>query len=225
MREYLIRNLEVADNAVAVKSSELDELGRDDLLSDASPVRWIITKAALMEGWDCPFAYVLVMLDNTRAQRAITQLVGRVMRQPHARRTGRELLDQCYVYCWNTDVGVAVRQVKNGLEREGLSGLSDEVLGPAVELRLVPVNRREQFLGKDIFLPLVLHKDGDGWRELDYQQHILPAISWADIDAPDPQSSLPDRARRQSANVDIGGALPVFHGDQELFIDKTLRVA
>ena len=30
-----------------------------------SQVRWIITKAALMEGWDCPFAYLLVMLDNT----------------------------------------------------------------------------------------------------------------------------------------------------------------
>ena len=61
-----------------------------------------------MEGWDCPFAYVLVMLDNTQAQRALTQLVGRVMRQPHAQRTGREVLDQCYVYCCNVDVGVAV---------------------------------------------------------------------------------------------------------------------
>ena len=67
-------------------------------------VRWIITKSALMEGWDCPFAYLLVMLDNTQAQRAITQLVGRVMRQPHAQRTGNESLDQCYVYCNNVEV-------------------------------------------------------------------------------------------------------------------------
>ena len=75
MREYLVQNLGVAEDAVAVKSSERDELGRADLLSEFSPVRWIITRAALMEGWDCPFAYMLVMLDNTRAQRAITQLV------------------------------------------------------------------------------------------------------------------------------------------------------
>ena len=108
VREYLVQNLGVPADSVAVKSSEVDELGREDLLSEYSPARWIITKAALMEGWDCPFAYVLVMLDNTRAQRAITQLLGRVMRQPHARRTGREALDQCYVYCCNTDVGVAV---------------------------------------------------------------------------------------------------------------------
>ena len=225
VREYLIQSLEVPENAIAVKSSELDELGRDDLLSELSPVRWIITRAALMEGWDCPFAYVLVMLDNTRAQRAITQLVGRVMRQPYAQRTGREPLDQCYVYCWNTEVGTAVGQVKNGLEQEGLSGLSDDVLGPAVEFRRITLNRRDRFRDKDIFLPLVLHKNGDSWRELDYQQHILPSISWTAIDAPDPQASLPDRARRQTASVDVGDALPVFHGDQELFIDKTLRIA
>ena len=225
VREYLIQNLGAPENAVAVKSSELDELGRDDLLSEFSPVRWIITRAALMEGWDCPFAYVLVMLDNTRAQRAITQLVGRVMRQPYAQRTGRESLDQCYVYCWDTDVGTAVGQVKNGLEQEGLTGLGDDVYGTTAEFRRVTVQRRERFRGKAIFLPLVLHKNGDGWRELDYQQHILPSISWSAIDAPDPKGSLPDRARRQSASVDVGDALPVFHADQELFIDKTLRIA
>ena len=226
VREYLIRSLGVPENAVAVKSSELDELSSGvGLLSELSPVRWIITRAALMEGWDCPFAYLLVMLDNTRAQRAITQLVGRVMRQPYAQRTGRESLDQCYVYCWNTDVGTAVGQVKNGLEQEGLSGLGDDVFGPAAEFRRVPVKRREQFHNKAIFLPLVLHKNGNDWRELDYQQHILPSISWTAIDAPDPQASLPDRARRQSASVDVGDALPVFHADQELFIDKTLRIA
>ena len=127
VRAYLIQNLGVADGAVAVKSSEKDELGRASLLDEFSPVRWIITKAALMEGWDCPFAYLLVMLDNTQAQNAITQLVGRVMRQPEARRTGREALDQCYVYCWNTNVGAAVTHVKNGLEQEGLTGLGDSV--------------------------------------------------------------------------------------------------
>ena len=61
VREYLVQSLGVPADAVAVKSSELDELRGKDLLSELSPVRWIITKAALMEGWDCPFAYVLVV--------------------------------------------------------------------------------------------------------------------------------------------------------------------
>ena len=208
VREYLLQSLGVPAEAVAVKSSEQDELRGVDLLSEFSPVRWIITKAALMEGWDCPFAYVLVMLDNTRAQRALTQLVGRVMRQPHARRTGREALDQCYVYCCNVDVGTAVSQVKNGLEQEGLTGLGDMVLSDSSDFTRVPFERREGFRNTDIFLPKVLHEDGGEWIELDYQRHILPGIDWAAIEAPDPQSSLPDRARWQWATVDVGDALP-----------------
>ena len=225
VREYLVQNLGVPAEAVAVKSSELDELRGKDLLSEFSPVRWIITKAALMEGWDCPFAYVLVMLDNTRAQRALTQLVGRVMRQPHAQRTGREALDQCYVYCCNTEVGVAVSQVKNGLEQEGLTGLGDSVLSDSPEFQRIPFQRRANFRDKEIFLPLVLHRDGSGWGELDYQRHILPGVEWGAIEAPDPQDSLPDRARWQSASVDVGDSLPVFHADRELYIDKTMQIS
>ena len=224
VREYLVRNLGVPENAVAVKSSELDELGRDDLLSEFSPVRWVITRAALMEGWDCPFAYLLVMLDNTRAQRAITQLVGRVMRQPYAERTGRESLDQCYVYCWNTNVGDAVAQVKRGLEEEGLTGLDDAVTSDLSDFRRITVQRTKDWRGKDIFLPLVLHKHGAEWIELDYQRHILPGIDWEVIEAPDPQGSLPDRAVRQSASVDVGEALPVFHPDRELDIAKEVQI-
>ena len=225
VREYLVQNLGVPTEAVRVKSSELDELAGEDLLSEFSPVRWIITRAALMEGWDCPFAGLLVMLDNTRAQRAITQLVGRVMRQPYARRTGQEDLDQCYVYCWNTNVADAVAQVKRGLEEEGLTGLSDAVTSNAPDLRRVTVQRRADYREKDIFLPLVLHRDGDDWIELDYQKHILPGINWNAIDAFDLHGSFPDRAARQTATVDVGDTPPVFHPESELFIDKTLRIA
>ena len=225
VREYLVQNLGVPAAAVRVKSSELDELAGEDLLSEFSPVRWIITRAALMEGWDCPFASLLVMLDNTRAQRAITQLVGRVMRQPYARRTGRAALDQCYVYCWNTNVADAVAQVKRGLEEEGLTGLGDAVTSNAPELRRVTIQRRADYREKDIFLPLVLHRNGNGWVELDYQKHILPGIDWNAIGDFDLQGSFPDRAARQTATVDVGDTPPVFHPDRELFIDKTLRIA
>ena len=60
-REFLLQNLGIPPEAIRVKSAQNDELGREDLLSEGSAVRWIITKAALMEGWDCPFAYLLVL--------------------------------------------------------------------------------------------------------------------------------------------------------------------
>ena len=184
VREYLVQKLGVPSNAVAVKSSELDELGRANLMSEFSPVRWIITKAALMEGWDCPFAYLLVMLDNTKAQRAITQLVGRVIRQPDAHRTGREALDQCYVYCLNTKVGDAVAQVKQGLEEQGLNGLGDEVISNWTDLQRITVQRKEEWQGKDIFLPLVLHKNGPEWKELDYHATSCPQLTGARLRPP-----------------------------------------
>ena len=233
VREYLTHNLGVPSDAVRVKSAENDELGRENLLSEFSQVRWIITKSALMEGWDCPFAYLLVMLDNTQAQRAITQLVGRVMRQPHAQLTGRESLDQCYVYCNNVDVGTVVTQVKNGLESEGLTGLSNEVMGASdshretepQEAQQQSVHRRDLFQNKEIYLPVVRHRDGDKWIQLNYQAHILPHIDWATIEPPDPQASASENVRRQSATVDVGEMAPVFHPDQEPYIDKTVNVS
>ena len=224
VRDYLIRTLGVPETEVAVKSQERDELAGVNLLSEYTPVRWIITRAALMEGWDCPFAYVLVMLDNTNAQRALTQLVGRVMRQPYARRTGQAALDQCYVYCWNTDVGKAVSQVKNGLEQEGLNLSKGDVAGAASNFQMVTATRRKEFRKKNIYLPMVLHQENDAWRELDYSLHIQSGIDWDAITAQDIQGSLPDKAQRHWATVDVGPELPVFHDSQELFIDKTTQV-
>ncbi len=229
VREYLTQNLGVPSEAVAVQSSTSREIDGVDLLSEFTPIKWIITKAALMEGWDCPFAYLLVMLDNTSAKRAITQLVGRVMRQPHARLTGREALDQCYVYCQSTDVNNAVQYVKDGLEQEGMGDLDDDVLSSqATTYRTVVIERREKFRYSEFFLPRVLHSNADGsWEELDYQRHILPGIDLAAIDSPDPQSAQADSPRVSTAAVDLeeSGTSATFYDPQALHIDESVKIA
>ena len=228
VRKYLTQNLLVPAEAIRVKSAESDELGREDLLSEFSSVRWIITKSALMEGWDCPFAYLLVMLDNTQAQRAITQLVGRVMRQPHAQLTGRSALDQCYVYCHNAEVGTVVEQVKKGLEEEGLTKLGNEVMGSSQEeddRQQQTVRRRKQFRGQEIFLPKVCHKNGDDWVELDYQSHILPHIDWVAIESPTPKALAAESVREQSAAYDFNETSTTFYDEKELDIDKTVKIS
>lgn len=70
---------------IAIKTPEKDELKQPeniDLLSPVCEVRAIITRQALQEGWDCPFAYVLCALAAGRNPAALTQLVGRILRQP-----------------------------------------------------------------------------------------------------------------------------------------------
>ena len=225
-REYL-ETIGVPSEQIAIKSAGVDEITGIDLLSEYSSIRWIITKAALMEGWDCPFAYLLVMLDNTRAQRAITQLVGRVMRQPYAQRTGHETLDQCYVYCWNTSVGEAMAQVKRGLENEGLSGLGDDVFAEESDLMPIEIRRRERFQNKEIFLPQVLHVDGDQCTELDYQCHILPQIDWSEISVIDVQGSLPQlpQIERGVVDVDESGPMSVESDPADLYVDTTARLS
>lgn len=214
-REELIDALGVPTEQVKVKSSEQDELSGIDLLSPFCPVRYIITKDALKEGWDCPFAYLLVLLDNTTAATAMTQLIGRVMRQPYARATNASELDSCYIFCYNQKVKAAVANVKKGLEAEGLTGLGNFVEGTGVERVQKTIERRHGYRDVDIFLPRVLHKQGRGWRELNYERDILRAIDWHQLSAIAP-INLGAEAQLQEIRATI-------HLQDEAVIDKKLQ--
>ena len=209
VRDYLIGNLAVPEARIRVQSSEHKELAREDVLSEQCPVRWILTKDALKEGWDCSFAYVLALLDNTTATTAITQMVGRIMRQPPARRIeAHRALNQCYIYCYNKDVGKAVEGVKAGLENEGLTGLGDTVhaYGPGDAPKPITVRRRGAYSKLKIFLPQVLHKKERGWRLIDYDRDILSAVRWEEINAGEAVNPDDEDTRREIiATVDVQG--------------------
>ena len=81
VREYLLQHPGVSQEHIAIKTSATDELEDVDdvggLMSRNCPIRFIITKQALQEGWDCSFAYILTILTNPASRTGITQLVGR----------------------------------------------------------------------------------------------------------------------------------------------------
>lgn len=64
----------------------------------ACPVKFVITQKALAEGWDCPFAYVLVSMASLSSATAVEQLLGRVLRQPRASHRGTKALNQSYAF-------------------------------------------------------------------------------------------------------------------------------
>ena len=64
--EFLTQKAGVPPHAIRRQTAEVKELERD-LLSPYCPVRVIVTKDALREGWDCPFAYVLAILSKGSA--------------------------------------------------------------------------------------------------------------------------------------------------------------
>ena len=108
-KQYLISHLGVPEEAIKIKVSGKDELKDESLLSDISQTRFIITKQALQEGWDCPFAYVLAILSKAKSRLALTQLTGRILRQPYTERASISSLNESYVFCYNKAVGEICR--------------------------------------------------------------------------------------------------------------------
>ena len=106
---------------IAIKTAEKDDLRTVDLMGANCPVRYIITVNALKEGWDCPFAYVLASLANKTSQVDVEQIVGRILRQPHARKHNEKLLNMSYVLACSSDFQATVRSVVEGLNGAGFS--------------------------------------------------------------------------------------------------------
>lgn len=61
-------------------------------------MKFVITQKALAEGWDCPFAYILVSMAALHSATAVEQLLGRVLRQPGASHRGAKPLNQSYAF-------------------------------------------------------------------------------------------------------------------------------
>ena len=186
-REFLIQRCNVLPVEIAVKSAERDELNEVDLFSPDCPVRYIITKQALQEGWDCSFAYVLAVLTNSEAATSLTQLVGRVLRQPYARKSGISALDESYIYCYRGKSRDALEAVKQGLEQEGLGELGGRVVlegeaTSAARTVAIPMKAELDYAGK-VFLPCFVVPDGHGsFREVRYEIDVLSQVDWEQVD-------------------------------------------
>lgn len=104
VREELITNHRIPADEIVVVTG--DEKGLDDIdakyplgIADPScPVKFVITQKALAEGWDCPFAYILVSMASLTSTTAVEQLLGRVLRQPNATHRNASPLNQSYAF-------------------------------------------------------------------------------------------------------------------------------
>lgn len=197
-----LRSAGLDDDEIALKTSETNDLDKPenrDLLSPKCRVRAIITKAALAEGWDCPFAYVLCALAANGNEAAMTQLVGRILRQPHALKTGVAALDECYVFAHRADTGATVAAIKRGLENDGLGDLAQDVVlsnGSAAQATARRIARRSAFRLTDIGLPQVLSIEANGEaRRFDAETDLFPLIDWSRCDLEALAARLPKDAR------------------------------
>ena len=191
-REHLIKIIGIPPEEVAVKTSEKDELREVDdlggLMARDCRIRYIITKQALQEGWDCAFAYVLTILTNPSSKNALTQLVGRILRQPYAKKTGVQELDESYVFSFRQKAGALMESVKTGFEQEGLGDLKGRVVasddeddGPAV-VRETRVRPQFAAAAKEAVLPVFMIRDGAHWKPVGYESDIVSRLQWSEVE-------------------------------------------
>lgn len=122
VKEHLISE-GINPSEIAIKSSDKNDIENIDLFSTDCQIRYIITQSALNEGWDCSFAYVLGIIPNVNSNTSVTQLIGRILRQPRAKKTGIKELDESYVYYSKGDTNNLLNNVIKGFEDEGLGDL------------------------------------------------------------------------------------------------------
>lgn len=210
---------------VAIKTAQQNDLKapeNQDLLSPTNRVRAVITKQALQEGWDCPFAYVLCSLAAASNIKAMTQLVGRILRQPGALKTGVDMLDECHVVTHHAGTAAVVDAIKKGLEKDGLGDLvlrisGDEVAAQSNVTRTI--DRRAVFSSTEIYLPRVLVSEGERVRDLDYETDVLSAIDWRGFDPSDIVARIPANAQAAESQLQ---RISLAEDGEELLVGETV---
>ena len=216
------------ETEIAIKTAETNDLNQpenQDLLSPTNRIRAIITKSALQEGWDCPFAYVLCSLAANSNLNGMTQLVGRILRQPYALKTGIAELDECHVVTHHAGTGQVVSAIKDSLEKDGLGDLVLHVVqSEAAQSARVSrtIERRATFKSDRIYLPLVLHVEGGKVRPLDYDTDILAAIDWRGFDTTAIVNGIPDNAQKQEGQIQ---RISLTNTSEHFKAEKISRVA
>ena len=121
VKEFLLKELKVPEEEIAIKTAKQDEIKGINLLSSTSKIKYIITVNALKEGWDCPFAYVLISVANVGSTVSVEQTIGRILRLPNASDKKAVELNSSYVYASSESFSKASNVVINGLESNGYS--------------------------------------------------------------------------------------------------------
>lgn len=122
LRDRLVREFGLSKDEVKISVGRLDEL-KDvkDIDSQKCPVRVIITVERLREGWDCPFAYVLCSLKETRSATAIEQIVGRILRLPNAQSKRHPDLNCSYAFSVSESITDVLAELREALEHNGFT--------------------------------------------------------------------------------------------------------
>ncbi len=118
VKECLVKDNRIPEDQIKKATGEEYELDGDLLAEDCS-VRYIITKQALREGWDCSFAYVLCSVAEMSSATAVEQILGRVLRLPNVVKKENHELNYAYAYVSSLKFGETAKALQDALVHNG----------------------------------------------------------------------------------------------------------
>ncbi len=164
---------------IKIKTADMNELKGIDLMSSDCPVRYIITVNALKEGWDCPFAYILVSLADKSSAVDVEQILGRILRMPHVQQHGHDLLNLSYVFTASNLFMNTLQSVVKALNRAGFSDRDYRDLTLPVE----PIVQPSPSETLDLFVvnAEVVIPASDSSELVDDEERVITAIHYPEI--------------------------------------------
>lgn len=136
----ILLDLSIPEAHIKIKTANRNELKGEVLESKESEVRYIITVNALKEGWDCPNAYILAALGDKSSETDVTQILGRILRQPHVLKHSSTYLNMSYVFTASANFRKTLENIIFALNNAGYSDKDFKAIDTVVAPPIVKVD-------------------------------------------------------------------------------------
>jgi type III restriction enzyme len=149
VKQCLIKDHKIPEEQIAIATGATKELEGIDIAKADVHIRYVITIQALREGWDCPFAYVLCSVAESRSATAIEQILGRVMRLPKAAWKNHDELNMAYAFATSSNFSEVAKTLTDALVQSGFERqeAKDLIISARKEQPGLPFDQNKPFIG------------------------------------------------------------------------------
>lgn len=153
VKQCLLTDHNIPEDQIAIATGVTKGLEGIDISKPDCLLRYVITIQALREGWDCPFAYVLCSVAESRSATSIEQLLGRVMRLPKACWKKHDELNRAYAFATSANFSEVANTLTDALIQSGFEKqeAKDLIVSAKNEQAELPFDGPKTFMGMVTF--------------------------------------------------------------------------
>jgi len=172
VQDFLLVDKSIPKHYLAIRDAEHHEIDDINLFDPNCEIRYIITVKALGEGWDCPFASVLTSVAHKRSTLDVAQILGRILRLPHATEKTHNELNVSYVFTSSSDTEKTLQSVVTTLQRYGYDEYALRRSGIKGKPEKTYFDKVVD--DKDVVIPLLALRQEDGsYKPLTYRPDLV----------------------------------------------------